>query len=396
MPTIDLGSVVGPQGPQGAQGATGATGAQGSPGPNQVSANTSCSLTGVLKGNNSKVTTIPVDSTPDAAHTGNLISSAGVANAMGAKPNPNLLDNWYFPNVGNFPVNQIGQLIYNANAHGIDRWYTRYSAPTGSQITLNSAGLVINKTTAVSGYIGINQAVADYLALCGKTVTFSVLVSDFNASGTNLTMGLYNANAINHNNNTIGGNDGMKTITGTGIFSVTVDVPVTLEYPRIIANPLMFGNNAVGSVTIAACKLEIGSQQTLAHQENGVWVLNEMPNYQEQLTRCRRYFTVIRSNSSNGNVILTGGLTYSSGNRAMLTVYLPTEMVTTPTVSTDGTMSLTTSGSTYEITAHEIYRWGGYYMTIRITGVTGGPMLDNSPTELLCTTPIYVDATSVL
>ena len=39
-----------------------------------------------------------------------------------------------------------------------------------------------------------------------------------------------------------------------------------------------------------AAKLELGSQQTLAHQENGAWVLNEIPDYGEQLRRCQRYF----------------------------------------------------------------------------------------------------------
>ena len=41
--------------------------------------------------------------------------------------------------------------------------------------------------------------------------------------------------------------------------------------------------------TWLAAKLELGSQQTLAHQENGVWVLNEIPDYGEQLRRCQRY-----------------------------------------------------------------------------------------------------------
>ena len=42
--------------------------------------------------------------------------------------------------------------------------------------------------------------------------------------------------------------------------------------------------------TIKAVKLELGTQQTLAHQDtNGVWVLNEIPDYGEQLARCQRY-----------------------------------------------------------------------------------------------------------
>ena len=58
--------------------------------------------------------------------------------------------------------------------------------------------------------------------------------------------------------------------------------------------------------TWLAAKLELGTQQTLAHQENGVWVLNEIPNYGEQLRRCRRYlrpagYNFIVSNNSAGN-----------------------------------------------------------------------------------------------
>ena len=41
--------------------------------------------------------------------------------------------------------------------------------------------------------------------------------------------------------------------------------------------------------TLLAVKLELGTEQTLAHQENGVWVLNEIPDYGEQLRRCQRY-----------------------------------------------------------------------------------------------------------
>ena len=137
MPTIDLGLVVGPQGPQGETGPAGATGAtgpagptgatgptgpagpqgetgpQGDPGPNSVSSSTGTLLSGILKGNGSYVTTatagtdygtyskpaggIPtsdlasVDSTPDSSHTGNLISSAGVADALAGKANASLI-----------------------------------------------------------------------------------------------------------------------------------------------------------------------------------------------------------------------------------------------------------------------------------------------------------------
>lgn len=42
--------------------------------------------------------------------------------------------------------------------------------------------------------------------------------------------------------------------------------------------------------TWLAVKLELGPQQTLAHQENGVWVLNEIPKFGDQLAECQRYY----------------------------------------------------------------------------------------------------------
>lgn len=81
MPIIDLGSVVGPQGPQGATGARGAQGIQGVAGPNQVTANTSTTLTGVLQGNGSKVSALAVDTAPASGST-HLVTSGGIYTAI--------------------------------------------------------------------------------------------------------------------------------------------------------------------------------------------------------------------------------------------------------------------------------------------------------------------------
>lgn len=40
------------------------------------------------------------------------------------------------------------------------------------------------------------------------------------------------------------------------------------------------------SADVLAVKVELGSTQTLAHQENGVWVLNEIPDHESQLLSC--------------------------------------------------------------------------------------------------------------
>ena len=47
------------------------------------------------------------------------------------------------------------------------------------------------------------------------------------------------------------------------------------------------------AVTVLAVKLELGPVQTLAHLDaTGKWVLNEIPNYVEELNKCRYYYRV--------------------------------------------------------------------------------------------------------
>ncbi len=139
MPQIDLGQVVGPPGQDGADGQDGAPGAAaaitgasasattlsagsaataavtangtdasrsfvfsfgipkgdkgdtGAAGPSNITTDTATNINGVLKGNGSKVSGVTVDSEPDAAHTGNLISSAAVADALAEKTGLSLL-----------------------------------------------------------------------------------------------------------------------------------------------------------------------------------------------------------------------------------------------------------------------------------------------------------------
>ena len=58
----------------------------------------------------------------------------------------------------------------------------------------------------------------------------------------------------------------------------------------------MYANSQNGE--LVAIKLELGDQQTLAHQDaDGNWVLNEIPDYGEQLARCQRYFQTFATES---------------------------------------------------------------------------------------------------
>ena len=85
--------------------------------------------------------------------------------------------------------------------------------------------------------------------------------------------------------------------------------------------------------TFVAAKLELGSQQTLAHQDaDGNWVLNEIPDYGEQLARCQRYYYDSRfgitANSNGAYAILLDG----ASNHLVGNYRFPVTMRTNPSV----------------------------------------------------------------
>lgn len=168
--------------------------------------------------------------------------------------NPKILDNWYFGN----PVNQRGQTSYTGVGYGIDRW----KLDIGESVTIDN-GLNIVKANSFVG-----QYFDDFDKFIGRQLVGSVLMSDGD---------LY---------------------TGTFVYNGVVNQAQTfftssrlVMYINKLSNALtqVELNTLVDNVKVLAVGLELGSQQTLAHQENGVWVLNEIPDYGEQLRRCQRY-----------------------------------------------------------------------------------------------------------
>lgn len=184
--------------------------------------------------------------------------------------NPNMLDNWYFGK----PVNQRGQTSYTGAVYGIDRW--RESAANAT-VAVATGGI------SVSGekFQRLEQRVEDAQSLNGITVTFSALVK--NPDG-QFRLNLYNA---------------------TTDVSITQDFQASEDFQlvQITAAPVISAGDsfaaalypgandatAMRTCLIKAVKLELGSQQTLAHQENGVWALNEIPKFSDQLAECQRY-----------------------------------------------------------------------------------------------------------
>ena len=213
--------------------------------------------------------------------------------------NPNLLDNWYFGN----PVNQRGQTSYTGAGYGIDRWYLNLSSSTagGIQILDDCIQFIANGGTHI-----IEQRIEGLEDISGKTVTLSVLIDTFGLVSVTTALGSIKYKYFNGSI----ASDGYMSVEqlSSGIVSIVI------------------GSNGTTRKVYAA-KLELGTHQTLAHQdENGNWVLNEIPDYGEQLARCQRYYLKLKYNRLAG---------YSYNNLAHFTIPTPVTMRTAPTIKSD-------------------------------------------------------------
>ena len=272
MPKIDLGQVVGPQGPQGIQGPQGAQGIQGPAGPaatingvNALTIEAGANINLDQEGGTATLS-VPTDSTPTADST-KPVQSGGVLAALNNKPNRNLLDNWYFVN----PVNQRGKNEYSGNSYCIDRW-----SSGGNKVTLEDNGLLI---TSVKNLDIFRQYIEFPNLFSGRTVTLSI--DSEIVSGQWFLTDLSSFSAA-HSDSEI----------HNGISSYTFPVNDSSAQGPAPAIGL-FSSSAGSQIKVRSIKLELGSKQTLAYQDaSGKWVLNEIPNYSEQLRRCQRYFQV--------------------------------------------------------------------------------------------------------
>lgn len=188
--------------------------------------------------------------------------SAEMGKELGKRPNPNLLDNWYFAN----PVNQRGLTEYTASAYTVDRWRKFLS----DAVSVVDGGIQLEYTGTTAYLNLLTQYLDDWEQYRGKTITVSALLE--NVSGT-IGMGI-NDGSLHPSNH--------LTNAGLLVQTYTVKANATTLYTNFYA-PI----GGPVSAKIIAAKLELGTQQTLAHQdENGNWVLNEIPDYNEQLLRC--------------------------------------------------------------------------------------------------------------
>lgn len=207
------------------------------------------------------------DTIPVSAEDSTLISEAltKIPTTSGGGVNPNLLDNWYFGR----PVNQREQVSYGqTQQYSIDRWMI-----TNDYAYVDVAdGYITLRGNDVNGFGGIMEKLESSIknALLGKTVTLSFFAK------------LYTTCAIAGQQFTpTGDTDNFE------LYSVTF-LGSSADY--VLFNAVTAVTTGAKIADILAAKLELGDTQTLAHKENGVWVLNEIPDFGEQLARCQRYY----------------------------------------------------------------------------------------------------------
>ena len=273
-------------------------------GIDEIGATTGTGLTGLLCGDGSHVSTMSIDAQPTELST-NPVASGGVKSALDAKASVsytngelakkvpavgqgrNLLINGHFElstesqsNVDRkLPVNQRTQLSYTGAGYGIDRW----KLGANCKVTHKDGFL---KLESVSGNREMLQILENPLP--PGWYVFSALIR--NASDFRLRVRT--------------GEGGTQIAVSDTITTQTANTPelhyITFESTASLsARSFHLACYNASSAEIIAVKLEKGTEQTLARQQAGAWVLcDPPPDYGEELLKCQRYFQLFPDEAS--------------------------------------------------------------------------------------------------
>lgn len=295
MPALDLGQVVGPQGPigpvgptgpqgstgpQGPEGPTGPQGPEGPAGPQGPQGIQAPVINDLTTGGVDDALSAEMgkqlETTKADLTLSNLSNYQKALRNLGGRPSRNLLDNWYFVGGGSqqgdgqFPINQRGQTSYTVlNGSCIDRWKL-FNSPTlaleADAISLTSRDTGTSQLRQILSAEAMEQ-------IKGRTVTLSVLT----------TQGLFSGPF------TISPDGSSISRERISMEDWYADLYANLSISKIEFRFVSLNPNA--TLKIRAVKLELGSIQTLACQdEAGGWQLFETPDYAVELARCQRYF----------------------------------------------------------------------------------------------------------
>lgn len=328
MPEIDLGLVVGPAGAQGAAGPAGAEGkqgerglpgkdgapgAQGDPGADGKSAYETASASGYV-GSEAQFGRDLADVQNAVKY--NAPQTLTAAQKAQARANINAPAPYTAGEGIAISGSVIATKVQPCNHNLLVNWY--FGNPVNQRDvsgTISSAGYFLDRWKLVSGSVTIS---ADGITLNGTMQQVletapvgTVTVSALTQAGVGEVVPTYDSAS--------------KTVT------------VTADGKKLVA-----------------VKLEMGSQQTLAHQEDGVWVLNEIPDYGEELTKCMRYLQVLAAPyDTSGNGVAIGYANNTVDLWVPIPLVVPMRISPTPTIPAGGVSLFKvgkTSGSPKDVT----------------------------------------------
>lgn len=190
--------------------------------------------------------------------------------------NPNLLDNWYFPD----PVNQRGMTEYTQRGYTVDRWFAYITDNIDDKISITNHGLHFHRADESDGSrFSFNQNLDPWDKYAGMTFTVSFLTTE----------NLYAASFTVPDTKPAG--EVYQILKQTELGMIVVGSWNELDALSVGLNKM---NASILDFTLVAAKLELGVRQTLAHQDaDGNWVLNDPPpNKALELAKCQRYQVV--------------------------------------------------------------------------------------------------------
>ena len=253
---------------------------------------------------------------------GENISISGSVIATKVQPcNRNLLDNWYFGN----PVNQRGKTTYSGAGYGIDRW----TMLSSGSIAVGDTGITFQSTDGTAPYMYEIMDKDKLAALKGQVVTASVLFSG-GVDTKRCAVVCYGPGEPGYTE------AHSPAVAGTGIGSVSFTIPSDTTKVEFRLQTGEWG--VTGALSAIAAKLEMGPQQTLAHQDaNGNWALNEIPDYGEELTKCMRYLQVLAAPyDTSGNGVAIGYANNTVDLWVPIPLAVPMRISPTPTIPAGG------------------------------------------------------------
>lgn len=213
-------------------------------------------------------------------------------------------DTWYAPS-------SVAVRGYISAGYAIDRWRTGANLGLTVEDGYVRIAKISQDDTARSVYQILEAGIND-------SITLSVL---YRANSDNVWLRLASENSAYI--------DG-KNLTKTEDWSLA-----TLHYAGTSVVKEMSFHFASGTgvgdyVDIKAVKLELGSVQTLAHQDaDGNWVLNDPPpNYQQELAKCQRYQVKIGEDA--GEMAVGVGYRVGTTNRRRFFIPTPVTMKDAP------------------------------------------------------------------